>query len=552
MKSLKSVAVIILLLAVGGALLACASQAPASPSPAANVPAPTAPAGEAVDAGTGATDSTAEGAETVTSSPGVADTGTTLILIAGDVTTLEPYRLVSIHPDGSVASHLWDTLTLLNDDLKVEPHVAESWRLVNNFTWEFKLHPGIVFHNGEPLNAEAVRFSIERARSMPGSLETFATDVDLQQVKVLDDQTLHIVTRQPVANLPYYLAFLEILPPVYYSETSPDQLAIAPIGSGPYQLSNWIPGQELVLEANPAYWQGEPALPRLVFQVVPSAEDRLAALRDGSAALVTDLPPIPPAEWDSPTSRLEAIEGTQRIFIGMRIEDGSPLADKRVRQALNYGVNVEPIVNDWFAGYGQRYGSWVNPPWDNPELTPWPYDPDLARDLLAEAGYQQGFTTTLRAPIGAYHQAVSIADTIALQLAEIGVSVEVETADWTAYEQDLLAGEVAPLFFLGLNSHADGLEDVRNLSSSFTFNPAGWHNGAFEDILAQATNTFNDNSRSRLLNEAQSIAYDEAPWIWLWRPYQFYGINQRLDWAPRRDGLVHLYQPKGDPVGSAE
>jgi peptide/nickel transport system substrate-binding protein len=513
---------------------------------------PTAQPGEAIGDGNVSVDGTPVGSDQATVPEGTRSGDTILILIEDELTTLEPYRMVSIHPHGSVAIHLWDTLTLLNDNLQVEPHLAESWRLVNNFTWEFKLREGIAFHNGELLDAEAVRFSIERARSMPGSLETLAEDVGLEQVEIVDDYTLRITTRQPVANLPFHLAFLEVLPPAYYSEAPSERLAVAPIGSGPYRLEQWVPGEGLVLEAVSSYWKGAPALPRLIFRTVPSAEERLAALEDGQAVLVTDLPPIPIGQWEYPMSTLEAVESTQRMLIGMRIEAGSPLEDKRVRQALNYGVNVGQIVDDWLEGYGERYGSWVNPPSNNQELASWPYDPDLARDLLADAGYGEGFTTTLRIPTGAYYQDVAIAEAIAQQLGEIGVIVGVESVDWVTFAHQLLSGDTSPLFFLGLNSRGDGLEDVKNLSSAFAFNPTGWQNEAFEDALKQATSVFNENPRNRLLNEAQAIAYDEAPWIWLWRSYRFYGVSQGLDWMPRRDGLVCLYKPIGASYESGE
>jgi peptide/nickel transport system substrate-binding protein len=292
---------------------------------------------------------------------------------------------------------------------------------------------------------------------------------------------------------------------------------------------------------------------RLVFQTVSPVDERLAALLVGEVILVTDLPPMPVAEWNSPGSRLEAIESTQRMFIGLHIEEGSPLADKRVRQALNYGVDVGQIINDWLEGYGEPYGSWVNPPINNPELAPWPYDPDLARELLAEAGYSQGFTTTLRTPAGAYYHDVNISQAIAQQLGEIGVTVEVKTvSNWGIYARELLTGDTAPLFLLTLNSRGDALEDAKNLSSEFAFNPTEWQNESFEEVLRRATNTFNEDSRTRLLNEAQAIAYDEAPWIWLWRQCHFYGVSQSLDWTPRRDGLVYLYKPVATPSENTE
>jgi peptide/nickel transport system substrate-binding protein len=429
--------------------------------------------------------------------------------------------------------------------------LAESWRLVNNFTWEFKLRQGLKFHNDEPLTAEAVRFSIERAQTLPGSLETFAQDVGLEKVEVVGEYTLHLTTRQPVANLPYHLAFLEILPPVYYADTDPNQVAAAPVGSGPYQVASTENGA-LVLDAVPSYWRGAPTLPRLIFKVMPEAEQRLAALAAGEASLVTDLPPAPADQWDVPNSRLEAIESTRRLFIGMRMGDGTPLVNKQVRQALNYGVNVEEIINNNLAGYGERYGSWVNPPANNPDLEPWPYDPDMARTLLAEAGYGEGITLTLRTPVDVYNQDVAIAQAVAAQLAEIDVTVEVDTIkNWDVYVRELLSGKSDPLFLLELNSRGDGLEDVLNMSQAFAFNPTGWRNESFEEATARAISTFNEDARDRLMDEAQAIAYEEAPWLWLWKPYDFYGVSQNLDWTPRRDGLINLYKPSTPPTESS-
>ena len=469
------------------------------------------------------------------------ESGAVLVLMAGPIDTLEPYHMVGSHPEGSVASHLWDTLTFLNDELKIEPHLAESWRLINNFTWEVTLRQGITFHNGEPFNARAARASIERAQSMPGSLEVFAHDVRIEQVEVVDDYVLRIMTADPVSNLPYHLASVEMLPPAYYAETDPRQLADAPVGSGPYRVIEWVPGDQVVLEAVPSYWKGPPSRERLVFRTVVRAEDRLAALRSGEMVLVTGLEPAHAAQRDLAPARVEAIASTQRMLVGIHVTEGSPLEDRRVRQALNYALDVQQIINDWLQGYGERYGSWVNPPGNDPTLSPWPYDPDRARTLLAEAGYPNGFVTALYAPGGVYTQGVDIAQAIAEQWGQVGVTAKVEVVDWVTYVRDLLS-DPPPLFLLAMNSRGDALDDVANLSADFAFNPTGWRDERFEQSLRRAASSFNEASRSRFLNEAQAIAYEEAPWVWLWRSYHFYGLSQDLDWTPRPDGLVYLYQ----------
>ena len=124
----------------------------------------------------------------------------------------------------------------------------------------------------------------------------------------------------------------------------------------------------------------------------------------------------------------------------------------------------------------------------------------------------------------------------------MGVNVEIRAHDWPAYVDNyLLPRQTAPLFLLGLNSRGNVLEDTANLSFSFPFNLTGWQNAEFEQLLQEAQKTFNEQQREALLNRAQEIAYEEAPWIWLWRQYNFYGVNPNLDWQPRADGLIYLF-----------
>ena len=474
--------------------------------------------------------------------------GTIVVMAADSIPLLDPYRLTGSPLERSIAAHLWNSLTYLDDNLSVDPQLAASWRLVNNFTWEFKLRQDVTFHNGEKFNAEAVRFSVERSQTLPGSLETFATDVDLADVEIVDDFTVRFSTKQPIADLPYYASFLEILPPNYYSQADADALDTMPVGSGPYQIGILNQGEQVSLDAYRAYWQGMPAYAQIVFRQMPSPEDRFSALSDGTAMLVTDLPPISTENWNISGSRLATIESTQRLFVGINGTGTSPLADVRVRQALNYGVDVSRIVDDLLAGYGERYGSWVTPPAADPALKPWPYDPDLALQLLREAGYTTGFTTTLTTPIGLYDQDAAVAQAIADQLGEIGITITIEPMEWTLYLRQLLSDQKPPLFLLALNSYGNGLEDIRNLTAEFPFNPTSWRNDQFEVTVKRAINTHEDAARTRRLNEAQTIAYQEAPLIWLWRTYDFYGVNNTLDWTPRPDGLVYLY--KKIPAGN--
>lgn len=414
--------------------------------------------------------------------------------------TLEPYQLVGMHPDESVAYHLWDTLVWINDDFSLAPMLAESWTLVNDQTWRFDLRQGVTFHNNEPFNAEAVKFSLERSTSLPTSLETFYTDAHVEAIEVVDDYTVRIRTSEPVSNLPYLITSVEMLPPGYYSRTPADQLATQPVGTGPYRVQSWVPGQPLVLEANLDYWQGTPLISTLIFDSKDTPTARLEALLKGEANLVADLTPEQATEAETDATRFLPVESTKRLFIGIRSDPGTPLADVRVRQALNYAVNVDTLIKEYSGGFGQRYGSWVLPPGANPELTPWPYDLGQARMLLAEAGYSEGFNVVLDAPSGRYYNDLAIAEAVAEQLAQIGVQVTVQSYNWESYVTKRLAPQrTAPLFLLALASRGDPLTDTENLSFAFLFNPTQWLHADFEELLEKARGTFNEQRRLRLL-----------------------------------------------------
>lgn len=486
-----------------------------------------------------ATDDAQDVSEDVTAGIGVPKT--VRVLVPAAVETLDPYLMKTVNPEDSVAAHIWDTLVWVNADLALEPRLAEFWRLVNDTTWEFKLRSDVTFHDGEPFNAEAVKFSIERAARLADGLETFASDVGLQQVEVVDEYTVRLVTAEPNASVPYRLSSVEMLPPGYYGSGGEDSIS-SPVGSGPYRFSRWDSDGSIVLEANSGYWKDAPVVSRLVFRPELDPAARVTALLSGEAELASGLSHDQVATVQTEDTRAEFVESTRRLFIGIRAGVDSPLVDKRVRQALNYGVDVDALIADLAGGYGKRYGSWVNPPHNLDTLAPWPYDPENARQLLAEAGYADGFQITLNTPIGRYYRDQEVASAVAEQLAEVGVRVQVQTYEWESYVRDLLfPQETATLFLLGLASRGDGLEDTANLSAGFPFNPTQWQNADFEELVDEAQSTFNSTRRQMFLNDAQALAYEEAPWIWLWRPYDFYGVASELDWKPRPDGLIYLY-----------
>jgi len=189
--------------------------------------------------------------------------------------------------------------TLLRRDLKtlkLEGNLAESWRLLTDTTWQFKLRRGIKFHNGEPFDAAAVKFSVERmlnpAQGAPGRTSIASID----HVDVVDPYTVNVVTKTPFPLLPVRMSpghcgTVGILPPKYVAQVGDAAFAVKPVGTGPYRLVEWVKDERLVLDANKDYHRGAPAIERLVFRPVPELTTRVAALLSGQADLVSDVPP---------------------------------------------------------------------------------------------------------------------------------------------------------------------------------------------------------------------------------------------------------------------
>lgn len=470
--------------------------------------------------------------------------GTVTIITASPVSTLDPYLMSRNVPESSLAVHVWDTLTWLDEKMEVQPGLAVSWRLVNDVTWELKLREDVVFHNGEPFDATAVAFSLERARTLPGSLVTIWDDASLQRVEIVDAHTVRLHTREPVVEMAYYLTRVEMLSPGYYGQTSASDVARQAVGSGPYRLAEWSENGEIVLTANDNYWQGEPNIQTLIYRPGAELEQSLVELPASEAVLVAGLGPEQAIRATERGWQLEAVESTRRLFIGIKTEADSPLTDARVRQALNYAVDVDAISGQYLGGYGHRYGSWLIELDENDARSAWPYDPDRARELLAEAGYHDGFQTILDAPTGRYQGDEAAARAIAEQLAQVGVRVTVQTYDWATYVRErLVPGETSPLFLLGLNSRGNDLEDLSMLSLGFPFNPLDWRHVEFAGLVNQASRTFNQQRKESLLAQANELVLSEAPIIFLWRQYDFYVFTPNFNWSARPDGLIYLYNP---------
>ena len=463
-----------------------------------------------------------------------AQTGNTLVVgLVAEPVALDPAQVTDLNSN-RVGRRVVETLVMFADDsTQVVPGLAESWTISRDgLTYTFKLRKGITFHDGTPFNAAAVKFSIERQINpehpasklgkYPFAAYFFG---NVKAVEAMDDSTVRFVLKEPRAS------FLAILTAGAASVVSPtaamkagQDYATTPVGTGPFKFVAWDRGQRVVLEKNPSYWRFPVKLDRVIFRPITDDQARLTELLTGALDLIVGTPPdfVDQLEKD-PKVTLQRQVGAHVWYLGFN-NAKKPFDDRRVRQALNYAVNKEAIVRDVLKGTGAVAKGPVLPgTWgDDVGLKPFPYDPARARQLLAEAGYPNGFSTTLWVPeSGSGMQSpVAMSTVIQSNLKAVGVTASLLTMEWGTYLAKLRTKE-QEMFAL---SWMAGSEDpdlvLYPLLHSSQWTPVGpnramYKNPRFDEALTQARLTTDQAKRAELYREAQRLLHDDPPWIFI-------------------------------------
>lgn len=470
-----------------------------------------------------------------------------LVIAQGvDPQTLDPHRSTvqqALNISMAIAEPLID-FDYQTGELK--PRLAVSWKNIDDVTWEIKLREGVSFTNGEPFTAESVKVSIERIKKP--ELKSPATIYvrPIVEVKVVDDHTVHIITDGPSAVLPLNLTRIGMVPPGYLREKGDEALSTAPVGTGPFKLVEWQKDERVVLEANPDYWGGRPPVDRVIFRSIPAASTRVAALRAGEADIITSLP-LEEAEALNAGGEfnVESVPSLRLMMVQFNLEKEGPHQDVRVRQALNYAVDKQALVDEVLSGYGgvldgqplsREYFGHTD------AVDAYPYDPDKARQLLAEAGYSASnpLRLTLYAPTGRYMRDKEVAEAIAGQLRAVGVDVRLEVMEWGLFLEKMLAKELSPLAFWGAATVPDA--DVW-LGSMATCGAAysAWCNKDFDALVRQAGRTLDEKARLDLYERAVRLVHEQAPFIFLYQQHDVYGVSKRVQgFVPNPDESIDL------------
>jgi peptide/nickel transport system substrate-binding protein len=531
---------------LGAMLLLAACQ----PSPAAPTTAPVAKATLAEAAKSAAAPPPASpAAAQATAEPAMpgkpaASTKSTLVIAQStDAISLDPQKHTT-YPTQNVLWHIYEPLVSMDAAGAYHPALATAWQIVNDTTWQFKLRPNVKFHNGDSLTAEDVKFTFDRALNPDTRNPTRANLTQIERVDVVDSLTVNFVTKGAYPVLPYRLSENSfsslIIPSKYVKEKGNDILASQPIGTGPYKFASHRKDERLELEANADYWGGAPAINKVVFRPIPETAARIAELRSGGADLVVNVPPEQVSSLSSGSTKVDTTPSNFVMMVVFNTLDEGPLRNKDVRQALNYAVDVDAIVKNIMGGLAQRIAvalprEGVGYPKD---LQPYPYDPKRAREMLAAAGFPNGFKVPFISRSGRYLKDKEVVETVAGYLQKVGVETElrlVEPGVW-AQLSDRKGRE-------GLSYPGWSGPDAELVWSNILVTgqlQSYFSNAELDGLLEQGRNTLDQTKRLEAYSRAAALIKEEAPHIPLFQPPLIFARNEKLAWIPRGDEIIDL------------
>lgn len=395
----------------------------------------------------------------------------TVIFAQGaDVTSFDP-QIGKETPAVAVTNNIYDTLVDVDPvSGEIVPQIATSWEQLDDLTYRFKIRTGLKFHNGEDLKADDVKFSLERA--INSASVSYLVDF-IDSVTIEDDYTVVIKTKAPYAPALRNLAVpYAAIVPKDYVEANPDILKTAPVGSGPYKFVSWSQNDNVKLEAFDDYYAGAPKTKYVEMKVIPEAAQRTIALETGEIDIAYDL-------TTSDANRVKNEKGLELLevpslscfYISFNTKK-APFDNKLVRQAINYAIDRELLVETVNGGSGEPANALIAPAvfgYYNPGE--FEYNPEKAKELLKEAGYPNGFTCTLW--VNNNQSRVEMCQAIQAMLMDIGITCKVEVLEFGAFISRTTAGEHDMGYFGWVTSTKDADYTYYSLEHSSQQGAAG-------------------------------------------------------------------------------
>jgi len=477
---------------------------------------------------------------------------------ATEQNSLDP-QFSDLGNDVATAENMFESLIEFDAKLAIHPKLAVTWQVVDPLTWEIKLRPNVSFHDGTPFTGDDVAFSLKRARDVPNSPGPLASFVrPVKETEVIDTLTIRIHTDQPTPLLMDMVGRIFIVPAkLGASITTADFTAgKAMFGTGAYRFKQSMPGDKVVMEANPNYWGEKPAFNTVTLKFLSNPAARSAALLSGAVDVIEQIPPSDISVFQNRQDvTLYSITSTRMIYLAMdqgrddspflTDKDGAPLKvnplkDRRVRLALSKMINRQAIVDRVVAGAGEAAGQLVPTGMGgyDPSLQPVAFDPEGAKKLLSDAGYPAGFGVTVHSSNNRFPNDSQLAQALGQMFSRGGLKVNgVEVLPYNVYAPGATARKYSLFLFSYGSVASSSLNGLSGVVASYdkdagtgSLNRARYSNPAFDTMLKQAASEFDEAKRNKLLADATRVAMEDAgilPLYW-----------QKLYWAARKGFVV--------------
>lgn len=459
-------------------------------------------------------------------------------------------------PTNSVNSNLYDALVRRNADLTIAPGLAEKWEQKNDLTWVFYLRKNVTFHNGDPLTADDVVFTVERFKQqkVAGSIVAMVASV-----KKIDSHTVELITKAPFAAFLANMTKVNIISKNYVTKVGDKEFNMKPVGTGPYKFKEWIKEDHITLEAYDKYWGGVAEIKTVIFRPISNEATRTAALLSGEVQLITDVP-VRDADMIQKNNKVKLIGVPSIRLLYLTVDvtrektpaidlPKNPFTNPKVREALRMAIDYESIVKNIMNGraYVAAQG--------NPKpilgyvegLTAPKYDPEKAKQLLAEAGYPNGFTVTFDSPNNRYVNDFKVAEAISGQLAKVGINAKLNLMPKSIFFDYIRSGEKSSFLLTGWASDTGDagmwyhlMFYSRGKKPAFgNSNRGHFSNAEYDALIDKAESTASLTEKTKYLQQATLLLQKEMPFIPLFFMEDTYATAANVEFTPRFDNYIY-------------
>lgn len=468
--------------------------------------------------------------------------GSVVFGMTQDLTSLDPHQTTLDAGTRDVVFNLYEGLVKPASDGTLVPAVAEKYEISKDAkVYTFTLRDGITFQDGTPVTPEDVKYSIDRYAELQGKDSAFSM---LNQVVIKDGRTIEVDLKEGYSEFLSDLAQAVIIP----KGSDP---AKNPIGTGPFKFVSYTPGQNIILEKYDGYWKkGVPSLDRVEFKFIPDADTAFMELQAGTIDILKYLTAAQVKALGDDKYTIE--KGSMNLVQAMFLNNSyGPLADKRVRQALCYGVDRQQINEFLFGGGSHIIGSHMIPNmsayYEPKAETVYTYDPEKARELLKEAGYPDGFDLEITVP-SAYTQHVDTAQIIADELSQIGVKATIKQVEWSTWLDEVYRGKKFQATVVGFDGTLAPSDWLMKYTTGNSKNFMNYSDPQFDKTFNDAFNAVDETKKAGFYKQAQMILAEDAAAVYIQDPANFVAVSKKFGgytfYPTAAEDMSVLYQVK--------